>query len=61
MKYKDLYKLGSQGQLLIVGHGLKDIGGKESFIICIRRDIAPDLLKETAKAFDARWNSATSI
>jgi hypothetical protein len=30
--------------LLILGHGLKDIGGKESFMIRLERSLAPDLL-----------------
>ena len=47
--------------LLILGHGLKDIGGKESFIIRLGRDLAPDLLKEIAAAFDTRWKAASLL
>jgi len=45
--------------LLILGHGLKDIGGKESFIIRLGRDFVPDLIDELNNAFDARWSIGT--
>lgn len=47
--------------LLIFGHGLKDIGGKESFIIRLGRDLVPDLIEETNNAFDSRWSIATAF
>ncbi len=47
--------------LLILGHGLKDIGGKESFMIRLERSLAPDLLHELAQTFDARWQSASAL
>ena len=56
----DRYVL-SVDTLLILGHGLKDIGGKESFMIRIGRELAPDLLNELATTFDSRWKSGSSI
>lgn len=56
----DRYVL-SADTLLILGHGLKDIGGKESFMIRIGRELAPDLVHELASAFDARWNTGSAI
>jgi hypothetical protein len=47
--------------LLLLGHGLKDIGGKESFIVRLEKDLAPDLLKDVAASFDARWHGATVV
>jgi len=47
--------------LLILGHGLKDIGGKESFVIRLEKDLVPDLIKETTRAFDLRWKTGTKI
>jgi hypothetical protein len=47
--------------LLILGHGLKDIGGKESFMIRLDRSLAPDLLNELTQTFDARWQSASAL
>jgi hypothetical protein len=51
----------TSSELLILGHGLKDVGGKESFIIRLEATLAPDLIKETIFAFDKRWNSGTPI
>ena len=48
-------------QLLILGHGLKDIGGRESFIIRLSRDQSPDLIRETIATFDTRWSNATQL
>jgi hypothetical protein len=48
----------TKNQLLILGHGLKDIGGKESFMIRLERDLAPDLIDETIAIFDERWKDA---
>ena len=56
----DRYVLAAD-MLLILGHGLKDIGGKESFIIRIGRDLAPNLLKEVGNAFDVRWTGGSLI
>lgn len=56
----DRYVL-SADMLLILGHGLKDIGGKESFMIRIGRELAPDLIHELATTYDSRWKSASPI
>lgn len=47
--------------LLILGHGLKDIGGKESFLIRLDRSLAPDLLQELGRSFDSRWQAAAVL
>lgn len=47
--------------LLLVGHGLKDIGGKESFVIRIERALAPDLVDGLAQAFDGKWKTAAAL
>lgn len=47
--------------LLIMGHGLKDIGNKESFVIRLDKELVPDLIRETIQAFDLRWNAGTKI
>lgn len=56
----DRYVL-SSSSLLLVGHGLKDIGAKESFAVVLDRHLAPDLLDETQNAFDSKWAGATPI
>lgn len=47
--------------LLILGHGFKDIGGKESFIIKLDHSLVPDLISEMIKSFKIKWSSATPI
>ena len=55
----DRYVL-TNDSLLILGHGLKDIGSKESFMISLRRDNA-GLLDTLATSFDDRWNKAAPV
>jgi hypothetical protein len=56
----DRYVL-SEESLLILGHGIKDIGNKESFVINISREHAEDLLVDLIHSFDDRWNKSTPI
>lgn len=51
----------TEDALLILGHGFKDIGGKESFIISITKDISPDLIRDTILSFDLKWKDGTPI
>jgi hypothetical protein len=50
----DRYILSEDG-LLILGHGIKDIGNKESFIINIQKEHAGDLIIDLAQSFDEKW------
>lgn len=56
----DRYVLTSQF-ILLIGHGIKDIGAKESFITRIDKKLAPGILTQTAKVFDSRWKLASPI
>jgi len=56
----DRYVVTNSG-LILLGHGLKDIGGKESFIISIEKTLAPDLIKSTIRGFDSKWATASVI
>lgn len=51
----------AKDHLLLLGHGLKDMGGKESFLIRLDRKLAPDLIRETIAAFDRRWGKAAVL
>ena len=48
-------------ELLILGHGLKDIGNKESFIIVLEKSLVPDLIDEISSSFDKEWEGAKNI
>lgn len=56
----DRYVL-SDEKILIVGHGLKDIGNKESFVIVLPRKFATDLLADVQRSFDQKWGAATLL
>lgn len=56
----DRYIVDDRG-LVILGHGLKDIGKKESFAIFLEKSLMPDVIRDILRAFDDRWKSATPI
>jgi hypothetical protein len=45
----------SADELMIVGHGLKDLGNKESFVIRLDRSLAGDLIDSVRQSFDQKW------
>jgi hypothetical protein len=51
----------SKDNLLILGHGIKDIGNKESFVINISKEHAEDLISELRQSFDEKWDVSTSV
>ncbi len=51
----------TEDSLLLIGHGLKDIGGKESFVIRVEKALAPDLLESLEQSFDAKWANAAPL
>jgi hypothetical protein len=42
---------------VLLGHGLKDIGTKESFVVHLRRDLVADLIDALWASFDQKWNT----
>jgi len=56
----DRYIIGKR-ELLLLGHGLKDIGSKESFIIRLEAHVAKDLIRELNTSFDNLWNKAQAV
>jgi hypothetical protein len=51
----------TKDSFLILGHGLKDIGGKESFVVRLDRVLVPDLIKRVCASFDTIWAASTPI
>lgn len=51
----------SDDTLLILGHGIKDIGNKESFAIVISAEHAQDLIGGVKRVFDKRWKNSTTL
>ncbi len=50
----DRYILGPD-TMLILGHGIKDIGSRESFVISLDRSIFEDVTRDVEEAFERRW------
>ncbi|MBY0376683.1 hypothetical protein K2P96_01790 [Patescibacteria group bacterium] len=51
----------TKDQIMILGHGVKDIGNKESFVIVLDRKLVPDLISELIVLFDKEWSKAIKI
>jgi hypothetical protein len=51
----------SSTELVLLGHGLKDIGSKDSFVVRLNRDVAADTLDEVTASFDRKWAAATRL
>jgi len=51
----------SDNAIVIVGHGIKDIGSKESFLVLLKGDTTADLRKTLLEKFDSRWKGSTPL
>lgn len=45
----------------MLGHGLKDLGNKDSFVIRLPLELAQDVIAATRSTFDDRWQNAVDI
>ncbi len=51
----------SKDQFLIIGHGIKDLGARESLIVVIQDRYGKDIRKTITTSFDSRWVSGTAL
>ena len=51
----------SDAEIVILGHGLKDLGNKESFVIRLPVALARDVISAARESFDQKWEKATSL
>lgn len=56
----DRYILADE-EIVILGHGLKDVGAKNSFVIRLRREMCEDIMGILAASFDNEWVAATPL
>jgi hypothetical protein len=56
----DRYVL-ADDQIVQMGHGLKDVGNKDSFIVSLDKILAGDLLASVRASFDAKWQNAIAF
>jgi hypothetical protein len=51
----------SGDEMIFLGHGLKDIGNKESFSVRLPRKVAGDAMDRARESFDAKWPGASAL
>lgn len=56
----DRYLIASD-TLFLLGHGIKDIGNKESFIVRLSHEYAADLIGELQNSFNSKWAASTPM
>jgi hypothetical protein len=56
----DRYILGDR-EVWLIGHGIKDLGGKESFVVILKDPFGKDVRSLLVKAFNQRWAGATDF
>lgn len=47
--------------LVLLGRGLQDIGGKESFVIALKDVIAKDIKETLSSKFEERWQKSSNL
>jgi len=62
-KNKDIHDryIISDSELILLGHGIKDLGSKESFAIVFNRKSATNVYESLVEAFNRRWKNSTAI
>ena len=56
----DRYIIAGNG-LVVIGHGIKDLAGKESFIIFVPIELTKDFLPKLKAAFEERWKKSNNL
>jgi hypothetical protein len=51
----------SPSSLVILGHSIKDLGGKESFAIILNKETIGNILEALSGNFDRRWKQSINI
>jgi hypothetical protein len=47
--------------LILLGHGLKDLGGKESFVLVFKDEVGQDIRTALSAKFDEKWSNASKL
>jgi len=51
----------SDSEIILLGHGLKDIGNKESFVVRLPKSLAGDIIDQVKISFDEKWKVANEL
>ena len=65
-KYDKFYELHDRyiiadNALVIIGHGIKDLADKESFVIFLPEEIVANFLPVVKKTFEERWKKSNNL
>ena len=56
----DRYIISSE-LLVILGHSIKDLGGKESFAIILNKDTSKNIVEALIENFNKRWQQSNTL
>lgn len=59
-EFHDRYVL-TEEELILLGHGLKDAGRKESFIVRLKRKAIGTMIDDLMQTFDEKWEKAEQL
>lgn len=51
----------SENSLVILGHSLKDLGSKESFVIVLNKESSKNIVEALIENFNRRWKQASAL
>jgi len=51
----------SADSLVVLGHSIKDLGGKESFAISLNKDASKNIVEAITDNFDRRWKQSSTL
>ena len=51
----------SDNGLIIIGHGIKDLGSKESFIVALFDEEIKSLIPTLAESFEDKWKRSSHL
>jgi len=65
-KYSKSYELHDRyiladNAIVVIGHGIKDLASKESFVIFLPKTLVSQFLPQIKKVFDERWTKASNL
>jgi len=61
--YTDLHDryIISEDSLVILGHSIKDLGGKESLAVILKKDVNSNIVDALIESFDRRWKQSSPV
>ena len=51
----------AENALIIIGHGIKDLADKESFVVCLPKQLVTKFIPVLKKSFEERWKRSQNL